>query len=62
MLGKWVPMDYHKLDRWGRVAGTMWVASPDSPCQALDCPKTLDAWLAQLTVGLAWHFKKYQHE
>jgi hypothetical protein len=55
-------MDYHKLDRWGRVAGTMWVASPDSPCQALDCPKTLDAWLAQLTVGLAWHFKKYQHE
>jgi hypothetical protein len=26
------------------------------------CPKTLDAGLAQITVGLAWHNKKYTNE
>ncbi len=26
------------------------------------CPKTLDASLAQVTVGLAWHYRKYAGE
>jgi len=32
------------------------------PAQKGDCPKTLDAGMAQLTVGLAWHYKKYANE
>ncbi len=33
------------------------------PCRGRsDCPKTLDAGLAQLTVGLAWHYRQYAHE
>jgi endonuclease YncB( thermonuclease family) len=47
----------------GRLVGTVWVVSPDMPCRdSPDCPKTLDAGLAQLTVGLAWHYKKYGRE
>jgi endonuclease YncB( thermonuclease family) len=29
---------------------------------APDCPKNLDLGHALLTVGLAWHFKRYQSE
>lgn len=32
--------------------------SPDARCQGAQCPKTLDAGLAQATVGLAWHHKQ----
>ena len=34
------------------------------PCASTGepCPKTLDVGRAQLTVGLAWHFKKYERE
>ena len=31
-------------------------------CKLSDCPKTLDAGMALLTVGLAWHYKKYEME
>ena len=31
-------------------------------CQASDCPKTLDSGMALLTMGLAWHYKKYEKE
>jgi endonuclease YncB( thermonuclease family) len=63
VFGKEVRVDWHKKDRYGRLIGTAWVVSPDMPCrQRPDCAKTLDAGLAQLTVGLAWHYKKYAHE
>ena len=55
----WV--DYHKRDRWDRLIGKVWVRSPETPCQE-DCPLTLDLGMSQLTAGLAWHFKRYQHE
>jgi endonuclease YncB( thermonuclease family) len=33
------------------------------PCAGKpDCPKTLDAGMAQLTQGLAWHDEKYAGE
>ena len=34
------------------------------PCEpgSRTCPKTLDVNLAQLTVGLAWHYKEYEKE
>ena len=63
VFGRDVRVDWHKRDRYGRVVGTVWVASPDAPCrQRSDCAKTLDAGMAQLTVGLAWHYKKYASE
>ena len=63
VFGRDVRVDWRKTDRYGRLVGTVWVVSPDMPCRDKpDCPKTLDAGLAQLTVGLAWHYKKYAHE
>ena len=52
-------MRWHKRDRYGRVVGQVWVISPDTRCQGGGCPKTLDTGLAQVTVGLAWHYKKH---
>jgi len=61
--GKEARVEWQKRDRYGRIVGTVWVVSPDMPCRdEPGCPKTLDAGLAQLTVGLAWHYKKYAHE
>ena len=63
VFGRDVRVDWRKTDRYGRVVGTVWIASPDSRCRGKpDCAKTHDAGMAQLTVGLAWHYKKYAHE
>jgi len=63
VFGQEARVDWHKTDRYGRLVGTVWVASSDSACRGRpDCPKTLDAGLAQLTVGLAWHYKRYADE
>lgn len=55
---KEVRLEGDKLDRYGRTVAKVWVSSPYCP----HCPKTLDAGLATLTIGLAWHYKKYQNE
>jgi len=58
-----VRVEWQKLDRFDRIVGKVWVASPDSPCRGKpDCPMTLDAGLAQITMGRAWWFKKYADE
>jgi endonuclease YncB( thermonuclease family) len=63
VFGRDVRVDWRKTDRYGRVVGTVWIASPDSRCRGKpDCARTLDAGMAQLTVGLAWHYKKYASE
>ena len=62
VAGKPVEIRWHKRDRYGRVVGQVWVVSPDARCQGAGCPKTLDAGLAQITVGLAWHYKQYAGE
>jgi endonuclease YncB( thermonuclease family) len=63
VFGRDVRVDWRKTDRYGRLVGTVWVAPPDVSCgRKADCPKTLDAGLAQLTLGLAWHFKRYANE
>jgi endonuclease YncB( thermonuclease family) len=63
VFGQDARVDWHKTDRYGRLVGTVWVASPDSACRVKpDCAKTLDAGLAQLTVGLGWHYKQYANE
>ena len=60
VFGKEVRVDDRKKDRYGRTIGRVWVASAE--CKESDCPKTLDAGMALLTVGLAWHYKKYEKE
>lgn len=62
LLDKPVQVTWNKIDRYGRAVGTVRVASPDLKCEQGDCPMNLDAGLALLASGLAWHFKRYQHE
>ena len=62
VFGKQVRVEARKQDRYGRTVGKVWVTPRDHPCKGDDCPKTLDAGRAQLTVGLAWHFKRYERE
>jgi endonuclease YncB( thermonuclease family) len=62
-FGKDVRVEWTKRDRYQRIVGKVWVESPDAPCRGNpECPKTLDAGLAQLTVGLSWWFRKYANE
>ena len=58
VFGKEVDVHWHKQDRYGRIIGKVWVQPVGCP----SCPKTLDAGLAQLTVGLAWWYEKYAKE
>jgi endonuclease YncB( thermonuclease family) len=63
VAGKSVAVEWAKHDKYGRIVGKVMVASPDAcPDARPECPKTLDACLAQITSGLAWHFKRYQSE
>ena len=61
--GKPVTVGYKKYDRYGRIVGKVMVAAPDAcPAVQLECPKTLDAGLAQISAGLAWHRKQPAEE
>lgn len=60
VFGKVVEVDWEKRDRYGRIIGT--VLAPDGICAAADCAKTVDAGLAQLSAGFAWHYKQYAKE
>jgi len=52
-----VRVDCYAQDPKGRVVGKAWAVSPDMPCRGRpDCPMTLDAGLAQLTMGRARRF------
>lgn len=60
VFGKTVRLEWSKEDRYGRKVAKVWVAEPG--CLQPSCPKTVDAGLAQLTVGLAWWYRKYASE
>jgi len=62
VLNKDVHLEIQKRDAYGRLVAKTWVISPDAPCSVPSCPKTLDVAQAQLIAGLAWHYKKYEHE
>jgi endonuclease YncB( thermonuclease family) len=55
---KEVEIAWSKRDRYGRILGKVMVQSPD--CRT--CPKTLDAGQAQISVGMAWWYRKYAME
>lgn len=60
VFGKQVRVDARKKDRYGRTVGRVW--APSTGCRATVCPMTLDAGMALLTQGLAWHYKQYAKE
>ena len=60
VFGKDIIVLTSKRDRYGRLIGKVMVADPS--CTAHACPKTLDAGLAQLTVGMAWWYRQYARE
>jgi len=64
VMGKDVRIEWDKQHRDGRIVGKVWVTPASHPCSSTGepCPKTLDVGRAQLTVGLAWHFKECEHE
>lgn len=60
VFGKAVRLEWSKEDRYGRKVAKVWVA--ELGCLQPSCPKTLDAGLAQLTVGMAWWYRQYASE
>ncbi len=56
--GKNVTVIWNKRGRYGRIIGKVLTAS----CATDACPDILDAGLAQLRAGLAWHYKQYQRD
>lgn len=60
VFGKDVDVEWKKRDRYQRIVGKVLVAEPT--CQSVRCTKSLDAGFAQLTVGLAWWYRKYASE
>ena len=49
VAGKQVTVEHQKRDRYGRIVGKVLVNG-------------IDACLEQVKAGLAWHYKRYQHE
>lgn len=54
---KQVGVDWQERDQYGRILGRVRVAAPE--CRQGNCPKTLDANLEQVRLGLAWWNKKF---
>jgi endonuclease YncB( thermonuclease family) len=59
-LDKDARLEWIERDDYGRLVAKLWVTPADAPCRASTCPMTLDTGLAQITSGLAWHFKRYE--
>jgi len=58
VFNKEVRVEWEKRDRYKRIVGKVWV----QPASCPTCPMTLDAGHAQITVGLAWWYRKYATE
>ncbi len=54
---RFVSVDWQSRDAYGRILGRVRVAPVD--CRQGSCPKTLDANLEQVKLGLAWWNKKF---
>ena len=58
VFGKDVRIEWSKRDRYGRIVGQVWT----QPISCPTCAMTLDVGHAQITVGLAWWYRKYAGE
>ena len=61
-LGQDARIEWSERDGYGRLVAKAWVVPADASCLASSCPRTLDTGLAQVTTGLAWHYKKYERD
>ena len=57
-FNKDVRVEWSKRDRYGRKIGKVWV----QPVSCPTCAMTLDVGHQQITVGLAWWYRKYAGE
>jgi hypothetical protein len=57
-FNKDVRVEWEKRDKYKRIVGKVWV----QPASCPTCPMTLDAGHAQITVGMAWWYRKYGTE
>ena len=60
-FGKQVVVIWNKRDRYGRIVGQVQVPA-SARCMTPECPTSHDAGLTLIEAGLAWHYKRYQHE
>ena len=58
VFNKDVRVEWNKRDRYGRIVGKVWT----QPVSCPTCAMTLDVGHAQITVGLAWWYRKYAGE
>jgi endonuclease YncB( thermonuclease family) len=58
VFDKDVRVEWSKRDRYRRIIGKVWV----QPVSCPTCAMTLDVGHAQITVGLAWWYRKYAGE
>ena len=58
VFNKDVRVEWAKRDKYQRIVGKVWV----QPASCPTCPMTLDVGHAQITVGLAWWYRKYANE
>ena len=58
VFDKDVRVEWSKRDRYDRIIGKVWV----QPVTCPTCAMTLDVGHAQITVGLAWWYRKYAGE
>ena len=59
VFDKEVDIEWTKLDRYQRIVGKVMVESPN--CSGA-CPRTFDAGLSQVSVGLAWWYRSFAKE
>lgn len=59
-FGKDVRLEGERKDGRGHLLAKVWVAEPN--CRPPACAPALDAGLAQIAAGLAWHDRAYQKE
>ena len=62
LFGKDVAIEWAKRDRYKRIVGKVLVDESGADCGFRDCRKSLDAGLAQVREGFAWHYKQYERE
>lgn len=58
VLGRNVTVIWDKRDRYRRIIGK--VLAPE--CAHSTCQETIDAGLAQISAGYAWHYRRYAKE
>lgn len=56
--GKPATVSWSKRDRWGRILGVVWI----EPADCTGCGHVLDANRTQISLGMAWWFRRYASE